>query len=136
MKLLSVTIGLEGLSVFCLFIHYTVYQNNGVGVPAFEGIGNSMLGKLGLFVEFFIVLDLMAQLVFIFLLVLIAKGWCITKTTIDDRKIVLIGLGLLAASYLALFIWENVGVDPATTLYIYETAPGKKLHFRLLFIIA
>jgi len=109
-KLLSVTIGLEGLSVFCLFIHYAVYEDNGVGVPALQGIGD--------------ILDLMAQLVFIFLLVLIAKGWCITKTTIDDRKIVLIGLGVLAAAYLALFIWENVGIDPATTLYEYQTAPG------------
>jgi hypothetical protein len=109
-KLLSVSIGLEGLSVFSLFVHYAVYQKNGVGAPALKGIGD--------------VLDLMAQVVFIFLLVLIAKGWCISKTRLDDRKVVLIGIAVLALAYLALFIWENAGVDPASTLYIYQSPPG------------
>jgi len=37
---------------------------------------------------------------------------------------VLIGVGVLALAYLTLFIWENVGVDPGSTLYIYQSPPG------------
>jgi hypothetical protein len=86
------------------------------------------------------VLDIVAQVAFILLVVLIAKGWCISKTVIDDRFIILIGLGTLAVSvvilfaysilgvlsvlYLAMFIWMKAGLDPASTLYVYETAPG------------
>jgi len=109
-KLLSAAIGLEGLSVFSLFIHYCVYEKDGVGAPALKGIGD--------------ILDLASQVVFIFLLLLIAKGWCISKTRLDDRLVVLIGVGVLALAYLALFIWENVGVDPGSTLYIYQSPPG------------
>jgi len=109
-KLLSIAIGLEGTSVFGLFIHYTVYEKNGVGAPALKGIGD--------------LLDLAAQVVFIFLIVLIAKGWCISKTRLDDRRVVLIGVGVLGLAYLALFIWEMAGVDPASTLYIYQSPPG------------
>jgi len=109
-KLLSIAFVLEGLSVFSLFIHYAVYQSDGVGAPGLKGIGDF--------------LDLGAQLVFILLLILVAKGWTITKSRIEDRTIVLIGLGSLSAAYLALFIWENVGADPASTKYVYNSAPG------------
>ncbi len=70
-----------------------------------------------------------------------AKGWSISKTTIDDRVAVLVGLGTLfrvthllrkvyfrtgifIICYLAMFIWENAGLDPASTLYVYQSPPG------------
>jgi len=109
-KLLSVSLVLEGVSVFCLFIHYSVYQNDGVGSPFLAGTGDF--------------LNLVAQLVFILLLILVAKGWTITKSRIEDRTIVLAGLGALSAAYLALFIWEHVGLNPASTKYIYQSPPG------------
>ncbi len=33
---------LEGFSVFCLFIHYAVYADNGEGSPGLKGIGECM----------------------------------------------------------------------------------------------
>lgn len=109
-RLLTFSIALEGVSVFCLFVHYAVYAHDGVGAPGLKGIGDLM--------------DIAAQIVFMLLVILIAKGWCITKTTIDEPKLVLIGLGVVIITYLAMFIWVNVGLDPASTLYVYQTAPG------------
>lgn len=109
-KLYTITVALEGVSIFSLFIHYAAYSSNGVGVPFFKGLG-----------EF---LDICAQLTFILLIVLIAKGWCISKTMIDDRLIVMVGLGVLSVLYLSMFIWSYAGLDPASTIYIYESAPG------------
>lgn len=101
---------LEGFSWFFYFIHYASYSSNGHGVPFLKGLG-----------EF---LDICAQIIFILLVVLIAKGWCISKTSIDNKLIVLAGLGVLVILYLSMFIWAHVGLDPASTLYIYQSAPG------------
>eukprot|EP00026_Physarum_polycephalum_P008841 Phypoly_transcript_08944.p1 GENE.Phypoly_transcript_08944~~Phypoly_transcript_08944.p1 ORF type:complete len:471 (+),score=83.81 Phypoly_transcript_08944:184-1413(+) len=109
-RLFTFCVATEFLSIFCLFIHYAAYSSNGHGVPFFHGLGDF--------------LDIVAQIGFILLVVLIAKGWCISKTIIDDRFIVLVGLGVLSVLYLAMFIWMKAGLDPASTLYVYETAPG------------
>jgi len=109
-RLFTFCVATEFLSIFCLFIHYAAYSSNGRGVPFFHGLGDF--------------LDIVAQIAFILLVVLIAKGWCISKTIIDDRFIVLVGLGVLSVLYLAMFIWMKAGLDPASTLYVYETAPG------------
>jgi hypothetical protein len=109
-RLFTFCIATEALSIFCLFIHYAAYSSNGKGVPFFHGLGDF--------------LDIIAQIAFILLVILIAKGWCISKTVIDDRFIVLIGLGVLSVLYLAMFIWVHAGLDPASSLYVYQTAPG------------
>jgi len=109
-RLLTITIVLEFFSVFFNFIHYGVYAGNGVGVPGLHGIGNF--------------LDIMAQVIFILILILIAKGWAITKTQLEDRKANLIMIIILFLAYTALFIWQNLGMDHASDIYVYESPPG------------
>jgi len=109
-RLYTACVALEGLSVFSYFVHYASYSSNGVGSPFMRGLGDF--------------LDICCQVVFILLVILIAKGWCISKTQIDDRKIVLGGLGALIILYFSMFIWVHTGLDPASTLYVYQTAPG------------
>jgi len=109
-KLLTISITLSFLSVLFLFIHYAIYQNNGVGAVGLKGMGD--------------LLDIASQVTFIFVLELLAQGWAISKSGIDDKRTLLIGLGILSISYLVMFVWWNAGVDPADTLYIYMSAPG------------
>jgi len=109
-RLLSAAIVLETTSLFVSFIHYAIYASNGIGSPGLLGLGD--------------LLDMASQLVFMFLLVLIAKGWTITKQEITHKRILLILVSTLLLGYLIMFTWENVGVDPASTLYIYESPPG------------
>jgi hypothetical protein len=65
-----------------------------------------------------------AELVLMFMLILVAKGWAITTNYLTDRNLILLSMCALLLSYLALFIWDNAGRDPASTLYFYESVPG------------
>eukprot|EP01117_Protostelium_nocturnum_P000933 TRINITY_DN11265_c1_g1_i1.p1 TRINITY_DN11265_c1_g1~~TRINITY_DN11265_c1_g1_i1.p1 ORF type:complete len:426 (-),score=142.16 TRINITY_DN11265_c1_g1_i1:258-1535(-) len=109
-KLLSATIGTQFLSIFCLFVHWMAYRKNGVGSPFMLGCG-----------EFF---DFLVQLMFMLLLLLIAKGWAISSENVSDKKILAGIIGAFSVVYLALFIFGWTGINPATTVYIYETGPG------------
>ncbi|EFA78419.1 hypothetical protein PPL_09070 [Heterostelium album PN500] len=109
-KLLTISIILEFLSVFILLIHYGAYSHDGVGAKGLQGFGE--------------LLDLGAQLTFILLLILIAKGWAISRVTIDEKKIILGVMGILSALYLIMFIWYKAGQDKASTVYMYDTVPG------------
>jgi len=109
-RLLTSSIVLETVSELCLFIHYAVYKTNGIGAPGLEGLGE--------------ILNMISQLVFMFLLLLLAKGWAITKTEVSDKKFLIVMVSAFLLAYITMFIWENVGQDPASTLYVYESAPG------------
>lgn len=65
-----------------------------------------------------------SQLTFMLLLILLAKGWAISKTQISQKLILTIIVSAFLLMYISMFIWQNVGQDPASTLYVYESAPG------------
>ncbi|GAM23190.1 hypothetical protein SAMD00019534_063650 [Acytostelium subglobosum LB1] len=109
-KLLTISVVLEFLSVFILLIHYGAYSHDGVGAKGLLGFGE--------------LLDLASQLTFIMLLILIAKGWAISRITIEEKPIILGVMGVLSALYLIMFIWYKAGQDPASTVYMYDTVPG------------
>jgi len=109
-RLLTATLTLETFSLLCTFIHYAIYASNGVGTSGLKGLGE--------------ILDMSAQLMFMFLLILIAKGWCITRSQISGQKLLLVIVSLFLIGYVSLFTWENVGRDHASSLYIYESIPG------------
>jgi hypothetical protein len=109
-KLLTATIGLGWLSTLFLFVHFAVYSHNGIGVPALRSIGE--------------LADMLGQVVFMFLLILIAKGWCISTTNLQGKTAILGALISATVTYIGMFIWETVGLDPASILYVYQTPPG------------
>ncbi|GAM19613.1 hypothetical protein SAMD00019534_027880 [Acytostelium subglobosum LB1] len=109
-KLLTITVLLEFLSIFILLCHYGSYSHNGVGGPGARGVGE--------------IIDLAAQLTFILLIILLAKGWAISRTNLDDKVIILGVMGVLSALYLIMFIWYKAGQDAASTVYMYDTVPG------------
>jgi len=109
-KLLSVTIFSYFLAIFCYFVHWMSFKNNGVG-------SHFMLGTA----EF---LDFATQTLFILVLLLVARGWAISTTEVTEKKIVAGFIFIFFVLYLSIFIYGWTGLDPASTLYIYETAPG------------
>jgi len=109
-RFLTATIILQLFSVFFIFIHYAVYAKNGVGSPGLKGFGD--------------VLDMGSQLVFMMLLILLAQGWTITRFEIPHKRILLALIAVFLALYFSMFIWVNVGQDPASTVYSYGTVPG------------
>eukprot|EP00455_Lapot_gusevi_P036996 TRINITY_DN4125_c0_g1_i1.p1 TRINITY_DN4125_c0_g1~~TRINITY_DN4125_c0_g1_i1.p1 ORF type:complete len:251 (+),score=68.19 TRINITY_DN4125_c0_g1_i1:121-873(+) len=109
-RLLTAALFLEMVAMFCEMVHYVSWVNNGFGVPPIHGMGQLM------FVS--------SHLCFFLLLILIAKGWTITTTVMPERKQLYIAMGLFIVAYFVLLLWDVVGRDPASTLYVYESIPG------------
>jgi len=108
-KLLTACVVLEFFYLMFMLVHYMQYKNNGVGVPGLKG-----------FADF---LDICFQLLFILLLILLAKGWAISTSTLTDRIPLLVLMIVFFILYLAMFIWGYTAKNYAV-LYIYESVPG------------
>jgi len=109
-RLLTSSILMEFVSIMCYFIHYAIYADNGVGAPGLKGLAE--------------ILHMAAVLLLMLLLLLIAKGWAITSNYLTDKNFLVVVISLFLLAYIALFIWDNVGRDPASTIYFYDSVPG------------
>jgi len=109
-KIFTFGVLFQYLSVFAELIHLGVFVNDGIGVPALS--------------KFSTVMETFARICFIFLLILLAKGWTISTDDIRHRWLVLVALLVITIIYFSLVVWQFVGVDPASTLYIYASIPG------------
>jgi len=71
-----------------------------------------------------------------FLLVLLAKGWTITKNQITDKLALVVIMCVFFIAYICMIVWEYVGTDPASSLYEYENIPGIAIQvLRLLVLV-
>lgn len=95
---------------FFALIHWMLYAQNGKGVPGLRG--------------FALVTDTAAHVVFIGLLYLFAHGYAITFPHLRNRKLLGMLFTVLVLVHIVLFVYMEVGQDPASTLYGYETPPG------------
>lgn len=109
-RILSACIAVQLLSCLAMVIHYSIYANDGIGAPGLQGLGT--------------LLDMASTVVLMFLLILLAKGWAITTSYLAHKNVLIVVLALFILAYLALFIWDYAGRDPASTLYFYESWPG------------
>jgi hypothetical protein len=109
-KIFTFAVLFQYLSVFSELIHLGLFVNDGIGVPAMA--------------KFSTVMEAFARIFFIFLLILLAKGWTISTDEIRHRWAVLITVFITTVIYFSLVVWQFVGVDPASTLYIYASIPG------------
>jgi len=109
-KLYSLGVFLQLLSLVALFIHYYSYSLNGIGSPGLFAIG-SLIG-MG------------SQLSLLFLCILIAKGWAITTSYITQKYLLMAITAILILVFLTLFFWTEFLLNPMYALYTYETPPG------------
>jgi len=110
MMYLMVIISIEIITLVLEVLHYYVYSLNGKGVPALLVLAN--------------LVDIPHQVIFMGLVLLISKGWTISTMHVAPRRLLNAVLFLLSVAYVALFLWGTLGEDPASVLYIYESAPG------------
>ncbi len=97
-------------SIFFVWLHYTIYGVDGVGVYEFK--------------EFGLVLQLVSELLFILVLFLIANGWTISQLFIRAKNIMFGFILTLAVVYSCLYIWSNILVSRFATDYIFMEVPG------------
>src|SRR5690242_2173644 len=63
-----------------------------------------------------------ARIIWIFLLILLAHGWSITRVALPDRKILFGILGSLLVVFIILFFWQEFGVSQATLTSAYAVS--------------
>ena len=52
------------------------------------------------------------------------SSWAISTNFLPDKRTSYLVIALLFLLYVALFIWQQEILDPASVLYVYETPPG------------
>lgn len=109
-KLLTACVGLQLASVLLNFLHYAAYAGDGVGSGGLRFLG--------------VAFDVAAMLLFLLLLILVAKGWTITNPQLTQTRLILITLAVVTGLYIVMYIADAATADPASIKYIYETAPG------------
>jgi hypothetical protein len=99
-RLFGVVVGLQAASTFCYFLHFTHYVYDGVGYRGFYWLGA--------------LLSLLSRNVFLFLLLLLSKGWTISVATLAARNSAL----LVCANVLLdsiILLWEGLVWQPEMT---------------------
>jgi len=111
-KMFLAVVLLHCIGVTILMCHYFAYAFNGRGMQRAK-----LLGR---------VLESGSELLFVLLLILLAKGYTVTRARL--RQISSIKLAVFMCSYsvayASLFIYEQVFFDPGLVLYIYDSVAG------------
>jgi len=106
-RLFSIIVFLQWFEYFFGFCHYAAYANTGKGDIDLLGFAK-FLGTL-------------AQCGLILLILLLAKGYTITSSTLRSPKVTLIVTAVMSLLYVVLFIIQT------TTFTIYNTAPDTQI---------
>ena len=101
---------LQLVSICFIFIHFLAYAGNGVGSPGLRAFGD--------------ILDVVSQLSFVVLLIVLSKGWTITKNTLTGRNALLAILAVYGVLYLVLYIWAIAG----TAMHTHNTQHTALMH--------
>ncbi|XP_071962642.1 integral membrane protein GPR180-like [Antedon mediterranea] len=121
-KLLTLCLFLEYIGVVCYFIHYVLYAVNGKGFSWLEHMGQ--------------LFQIVMQCCFMLLLLLLAKGWTITRTDIHQKKIVFAVWGVYSLFYVFLYFWQMLMISFVSDTTEYQSlAGGIVLALRLIILI-
>jgi len=108
-KLLTATIGLQLFAVIFNFADWIIYTESGEHEIFFPIIAT--------------LFEVLAQSVFLLLLLVLAQGWTVSRFEVVYPKTLLGGSILCAIVQCSLYIWLLVGMNDETTTYVYNTAP-------------
>merc|ERR1712150_81392 len=111
-KLFLNTVFLHCIGCLILCTHYAVYGIDGVGLP-----GNKLFGRI---------LESAADITLVLLLILLAKGYTITRARLRQASSIKVTMFMCVycVTYACLFIFEQVYFDPGQVLYVYQSTAG------------
>ncbi|OQS01967.1 hypothetical protein THRCLA_05613, partial [Thraustotheca clavata] len=109
-QLLTSIVWLYFVSNAMLASHFAMFQWNGYGIPMFLCLGR--------------IFQTIVHVGTLLLAMLIAKGWTINSTALDGQTRLTYAMVLLLMLYVSLAMWYLVWLDPASTIYMYDSWPG------------
>ncbi|RWS23974.1 transmembrane protein 145-like protein, partial [Leptotrombidium deliense] len=111
-KLYLISLLTQCIGLVLLSIYYGLYAKNGFGCELLKLIGRAF--------------QAISTLVFLLLLILLAKGYTVTRARLKKRtsKLISIFMSVYVVIYATLFLFEAKFFDPGEVLYIYESPAG------------
>ncbi|XP_016947783.1 uncharacterized protein LOC108023051 [Drosophila biarmipes] len=111
-KLFTLSLLSEFVSLALITAHLIHYAANGVGEPRLQAAGD--------------VLDILSRTTFMLILLLLAKGWAVTRQQISRTGwIILMSIWVpYCAFHVFLYIWDRTEVDVVSDIDEYQTWPG------------
>lgn len=121
-KLLTLNIVLELVGILLNFLHVIKFAFDGIGLSWLSVIGNGI--------------DVLAECLFVLLVLVIAKGWAITRIHLEGRWIVFSVWGLYTFLNALLFVWSLTEIDIISNIDEWQTGPGYlTLLFRVVIML-
>ncbi|XP_067950354.1 transmembrane protein 145-like [Watersipora subatra] len=114
-KLYLASLCVEYLALIAQLIYWVDYGYSGIPIANWKNLGRF--------------LDFASQVIFVILLILMGKGYTITRGRISvggTIKIIVFSIVFICVT-IAMIIWEIVSFDPALVLYLYDSLPGYAL---------
>ncbi|XP_030375531.1 uncharacterized protein LOC115624824 [Scaptodrosophila lebanonensis] len=111
-KLFTLSLLSEFVSLALITAHLIHFAANGVGEPNMQAAGD--------------VLDILSRTTFMLILLLLAKGWAVTRQQISRTGwIILMSIWVpYCAFHIFLYIWDRTEVDIVSDIDEYQTWPG------------
>ncbi|XP_076305830.1 transmembrane protein 145-like [Tachypleus tridentatus] len=109
-RLFTASLVLQMLSLFSTLIHMIKFAFDGMGIEALSVAGE--------------VVRLFAQSLFMLLLLLIAKGWAITRPELTWKPVLFCVWLLYTFVDVLLYVWNTTEVDVVEDIDEYQTFPG------------
>ncbi|XP_068146382.1 uncharacterized protein [Drosophila tropicalis] len=111
-KLFTLSLLSEFVSLALITVHLIRYAANGEGEPNMQAAGD--------------VLDILSRTTFMLILLLLAKGWAVTRQQISRTGwIILMSIWVpYCAFHIFLYIWDRTEVDIISDIDEYQTWPG------------
>ncbi|XP_018496678.1 integral membrane protein GPR180 [Galendromus occidentalis] len=109
-RILFTAILLQFVSHLATLIQSILFASNGQGLPGLKAFGE--------------VAYIFAQSFFIVLILVISRGYAITRSEIAGKRVLVFLWITYLIAHLVLYVWVNTEIDPIKEIDEYETYPG------------
>lgn len=100
-RLFSIILFLELISVFFYLLHYGIYANDGIGISILARVAE--------------ILDVLSRILFILMLILLSRGWTISVDSAPNKVLTLCIITCYATVQILIIIWKYAAQDPEKT---------------------
>ncbi|XP_015122227.1 transmembrane protein 145 [Diachasma alloeum] len=109
-RLFTASLLLEFIAICLILIHFLKFALDGVGYEQLEVAGD--------------IFDILSRTTFMLLLLLLAKGWAVTRIELTWKPLVFLIWFCYGVVHILLYVWNMTEVDIVEDIDEYQTWPG------------
>uniref|UniRef100_A0A1Y1MAY0 GPR180/TMEM145 transmembrane domain-containing protein n=1 Tax=Photinus pyralis TaxID=7054 RepID=A0A1Y1MAY0_PHOPY len=109
-KLFTASLAIDFVAICFILVHSLKFSLDGVGFPNLNMVGD--------------ILDILSRTLFMLLLLLLAKGWAVTRLELTWKPLVFAIWLCYGIVHILLYVWNLTEVDVIEDIDEYQTWPG------------